>query len=48
VKDTRELYGHDVPFQTVLSGAVATPPVAVHFVRTCSELFHEGRAHQDK
>jgi lipid-binding SYLF domain-containing protein len=48
VKDTRELYGHDVPFQTVLSGAIAVPPVAAHFVRTCSELFHEGRAYAGK
>ena len=48
VKDTRELYGHDVPFQTVLSGTVATPPVAAHFVRTCSELFRMGRAHEGK
>jgi lipid-binding SYLF domain-containing protein len=48
VKDTAELYGHDVPFQTVLSGTVATPPVAAHFVRTCSELFHRGRTRQGK
>jgi lipid-binding SYLF domain-containing protein len=48
VKDTRELYGHDIPFQTVLSGRVPTPPVAAHFVRTCSELFHRGRAREGK
>jgi lipid-binding SYLF domain-containing protein len=48
VKDTAELYGHDVPFQTVLSGSVPTPAVAAHFVRTCAELFRRGRAHQDK
>jgi SH3 domain-containing YSC84-like protein 1 len=48
VKDTRELYGHDVPFQTVLSGRVPTPAVAAHFVRTCAELFRRGRAQQAK
>lgn len=48
VKDTAELYGHDVRFQTVLSGSVPTPAVAAHFVRTCAELFHRGRAQQDK
>jgi lipid-binding SYLF domain-containing protein len=45
VKDTRELYGHDIAFEKVLSGSVPTPPVAAHFVRTCSELFRRGRAH---
>src|SRR5580698_5208586 len=48
VKDTRELYGHDVPFQAILSGRVPTPPVAAHFVRTCAELFHRGRAERAK
>jgi len=45
VKDTGELYGHDVPFEKVLHGGVPTPPVAAHFVRTVNELFKEGRAH---
>jgi lipid-binding SYLF domain-containing protein len=48
VKDTAELYGHEVPFQTVLSGTVPTPAVAAHFVRTCDELFRRGRARQGK
>jgi lipid-binding SYLF domain-containing protein len=48
VKDTAELYGHDVPFQKILSGTVPTPPVAAHFVRTVSELFRRGRAHKAK
>jgi lipid-binding SYLF domain-containing protein len=43
VKDTAEFYGHDISFQRVLSGAVPTPPVAVHFVRTVNELFRKGR-----
>ncbi len=48
VKDTAELYGHDVSFQTVLSGAVPTPAVAVHFERTVNELFRKGRARESK
>jgi lipid-binding SYLF domain-containing protein len=46
VKDTAELYGHEVPFQKVLSGTVATPAVAAHFVRTVNELFRRGVAHK--
>jgi lipid-binding SYLF domain-containing protein len=45
-KDTAMLYGEGVSFEKVLNGGVPVPPVAVHFVRTASELFHEGRAHQ--
>jgi len=48
VKDTAALYGHEIPFQKVLSGSVPTPPVAVHFVRTVNELFRKGRAHAAK
>jgi len=48
LKDTADLYGHDISFQKILSGAVPTPPVARHFVRTCAELFHEGRAEAAK
>jgi lipid-binding SYLF domain-containing protein len=44
VDDTRAFYGHDIPYATILSGSVPTPPAAQHFVRTVSELFHEGRA----
>jgi lipid-binding SYLF domain-containing protein len=43
-KDTAEFYGKDIPFQTVLSGAVPTPPVAKHFIATVNQLFREGRA----
>jgi lipid-binding SYLF domain-containing protein len=46
VKDTADLYGHDIPFEKVLSGSVPTPPVAAHFVRTVNELFRMGRAHE--
>ena len=48
VKDTAELYGHDVSFQRILSGSVPTPPVAVHFVRTANELFRVGREREGK
>jgi lipid-binding SYLF domain-containing protein len=48
VKDTAELYGHDVPFEKILSGSVPTPPVAAHFVRTVNELFRMGRAREGK
>lgn len=48
VKDTADLYGHEVPFQTVLSGRVPTPPVAAHFIRTVNELFRRGQAHDRK
>ncbi len=48
VKDTADLYGHDISFEKVLSGAVPTPPVAEHFERTVNELFRMGRAHDGK
>jgi lipid-binding SYLF domain-containing protein len=38
--DTAEYYGHDIPYERVLGGGVPTPPSAIHFVRTVSELFH--------
>jgi lipid-binding SYLF domain-containing protein len=47
-KDTAALYGQDVSFERVLSGAVPTPPVAVHFVRTANELFRVGRERKGK
>jgi len=40
IDDTAVFYGHDVPFQKILAGDVRTPPAAMHFVRTVSELFH--------
>jgi lipid-binding SYLF domain-containing protein len=42
--DTRVYYGHDIPFQRVLSGAVPVKASSRHFVDTCNELFREGRA----
>ena len=44
VDDTRAFYGRDIPYATILSGSVPTPAAAQHFVRTVSEMFHEGRA----
>ena len=40
-EDTRTFYGHDVPFQTILKGDVATPPAARQFVRTVAKYFHK-------
>jgi lipid-binding SYLF domain-containing protein len=44
--DTRAYYGKDIPYRTILSGAVPTPPSAVHFVATVKQMFREGRADQ--
>ena len=48
VDDTRSFYGKDIPYATILSGSVPTPPAAVHFEKTVRELFREGRAHESK
>ncbi len=42
--DTAAYYGKPLPFQTILSGSVPTPPSANHFVRTVAQLFR-ARAH---
>jgi len=42
--DTRAYYGKDIPYRTVLSGAVPTPASAHHFVATVNEMFRAGRA----
>jgi lipid-binding SYLF domain-containing protein len=44
--DTRAYYGHDVPYQKILSGEVPTPASARHFVATVNQMFREGRARQ--
>ncbi|MGH9616365.1 MAG: lipid-binding SYLF domain-containing protein [Acidobacteriaceae bacterium] len=41
--DTREFYGHDVPFDTILEGEVATPPAARQFVRTIARYFRRSQ-----
>ena len=43
-KDTTEYYGKDIPYKTILSGAVPTPTSSRHFVATVSELFRMGRS----
>jgi len=42
--DTREYYGKDIPYKTILSGAVPTPAGARHFEATVNEMFRKGRA----
>jgi SH3 domain-containing YSC84-like protein 1 len=44
-EDTRSYYGKDIPYRTILSGAVPTPASANHFVTTVNEMFRKGRAH---
>jgi lipid-binding SYLF domain-containing protein len=41
--DTREFYGKDIPYETILTGGVPTPSSARRFVRTVNELFHAKR-----
>lgn len=41
--DTKSFYGQDVPYKTILSGSVPTPPAAAHFVSTVNELFRKGK-----
>jgi lipid-binding SYLF domain-containing protein len=43
-EDTRAYYGKDIPYRTILSGAVPTPPSAAHFEATVNEMFRRGRA----
>ncbi len=38
--DTREYYGKDLSFETILSGGVPPPPSSRHFVATVRQLFH--------
>lgn len=45
--DTEKMYGHDVRFETILSGGAPTPPAAAHFITTVNELFRRGEAHRD-
>jgi SH3 domain-containing YSC84-like protein 1 len=44
--DTTKFYGREIPYKAVLSGSVATPPAAAHFVRTVNEMFRRGRARE--
>lgn len=44
--DTQTVYGHDVPFEKILTGGVPTPPAASHFVSTVDQLFRSGVEHR--
>jgi len=44
--DTANYYGHDIPYQRVLSGNVPTPAGAQAFVNTVNHMFLKGRAQQ--
>ena len=41
--DTRDYYGHDISYETILTGGVPVPPSSEHFVRTVNQLFHADR-----
>ena len=45
-EDTRTIYGANVPYTTVLQGAVATPEEARPFVRAVAKYFVEAKAAQ--
>jgi SH3 domain-containing YSC84-like protein 1 len=42
--DTEAYYGKDLPYKTILSGAVPAPASAHHFVATVNEMFRRGEA----
>lgn len=42
--DTREYYGKDVTYESILSGAVPVRPSSRHFVSTVSQLFRTGKS----
>src|SRR3984885_12992277 len=42
-EDTRDYYGHDISYETILTGGGPPPPSAEHFVRTVNQLFHADR-----
>jgi lipid-binding SYLF domain-containing protein len=43
--DTRDYYGKDLSFETILSGGVPPPPSSAHFLATVSQLFHASGNH---
>jgi lipid-binding SYLF domain-containing protein len=40
IDDTQSYYGKDISYEKLLSGGVTPHPSSMHFIRTCSELFH--------
>ncbi len=45
MKATTAFYGKEIPYQTILNGAAATPPEARAFVREVSRVFGRVRKH---
>jgi SH3 domain-containing YSC84-like protein 1 len=43
--DTRDYYGKDLSFETILSGGVPPLPSSVHFLATVRQLFHASGDH---
>jgi SH3 domain-containing YSC84-like protein 1 len=43
--DTRDYYGKDLSFETILSGGVPPPPSSGHFLATVRQLFHASGDH---
>lgn len=48
IEDTKEYYGKDIPYKTILSGSVPTPAGAKSFVSTVNQLFMKGKARESK
>lgn len=44
--DTRELYGADIPFESILKGSTPTPPEAMPFMRTVAKYFRAAKMAQ--
>lgn len=40
--DTTTYYGKEIPYKTILSGAVPTPATSRHFIATVNEMFRMG------
>ncbi len=45
-KDTRQFYGKDIPYQTILNGATPTPPAARAFVQEVTRVFGGVKKHK--
>jgi lipid-binding SYLF domain-containing protein len=45
-KDTRAIYGEDIPYQTILNGGTPIPPAAKVFVREVTRVFGGVRKHK--
>ena len=45
-KDTREFYGKDIPYQTILNGGTPTPAAGKAFIREVTRVFGGVKVHQ--